>query len=74
MVGTNEAMVRIFQVGFQRDHSLSRQLFNLAFQVLNIATFLGELLVDIREELLRRVVLDIHKVGICLFEFVRVFV
>ena len=74
VVSADEAVVSIFQVRFQGDHRLGCQLFNLPLDVADVTATRGQLFVDIRKQLLRRVVCSIHERGVRLFEFVRVLV
>ena len=71
----NEAMIRIFEVGLQRDNGLLGQFFNLFSELLRLFSFETlQLLKKIGQELLRRSRVDVCKVLASIFELVRLFV
>ena len=51
MISWNEAVVRVFKVGFQRNHGFGGEFFDLSFEDADVSSFLLEFFEDRGEEL-----------------------
>ena len=67
-------MVRVLEVRFESNDCLGGQFLDLPLDVAHVTPPLRQLLVDVSEQLLRRVVRHVHEGAIRLLELVRVLV